>query len=52
MSRTPAPANRIILPANSEDANCRMFPTWGEVLEVLQGLGYERTPDAGEDSAR
>ncbi len=21
----------------------RMFPTWSEVLEVLQGLGYEKT---------
>ena len=20
----------------------RMFPTWSEVLEVLQGLGYEK----------
>ena len=106
MSRTPAPANRITLPANSEDADwctnhqahetarkanqarmksgrrrlidpttCdrdysaaemefmqaiqeyksksgRMFPTWSEVLEVLQALGYERTLDAEEDSAR
>jgi hypothetical protein len=106
MSRTHAPANKIVLPANSEDADwctnrqahekahkanqarmksgrrrlvdpttCdrdysaaemeflqamqkykqtsgRMFPTWGEVLEVLQGLGYERTPDVREDSAR
>ena len=30
----------------------QMFPTCREVLEVLQGLGYERTPDAREDSAR
>ena len=22
----------------------RMFPTWSEVLEVLQGLGYEKVP--------
>ncbi len=22
----------------------RMFPTWSEVLEVLQGLGYENVP--------
>jgi hypothetical protein len=22
----------------------RMFPTWSEVLEVLQGLGYEKPP--------
>ena len=22
----------------------RMFPTWSEVLEVLQGLGYEKSP--------
>ena len=21
----------------------RMFPTWSEVLEVLRGLGYEKT---------
>ena len=28
----------------------RMFPTWSEVLEVLQGLGYEKAPsdDASE----
>jgi hypothetical protein len=26
--------------------NGRMFPTWSEVLEVLQGLGYEKV--AGE----
>ncbi len=25
----------------------RMFPTWSEVLEVLQGLGYEKV-SAGE----
>lgn len=26
----------------------RMFPTWSEVLEVLQGLGYEKVaPSAG-----
>ena len=24
----------------------RMFPTWSEVLEVLQGLGYEKTEPA------
>ena len=24
----------------------RMFPTWSEVLEVLQGLGYEKMPPA------
>jgi hypothetical protein len=24
----------------------RMFPTWSEVLEVLQSLGYEKIPDA------
>ena len=24
----------------------RMFPTWSEVLEVLQGLGYEKVADA------
>ena len=23
----------------------RMFPTWSEVLEVLQGLGYEKVED-------
>ena len=23
----------------------RMFPTWSEVLEVLQGLGYEKLPE-------
>jgi hypothetical protein len=22
----------------------RMFPTWSEVLEVLRGLGYQKTP--------
>ncbi len=26
----------------------RMFPTWSEVLEVLQGLGYEKASPAGE----
>jgi hypothetical protein len=106
MSRTPAPTNRITLPATSNDADwctnrhahekarkanqarmksgrrrlidpttCdrdysaaetefmqamqayklssgRMFPTWSEVLEVLQGLGYERTLDAEENSTR
>ena len=25
----------------------RMFPTWSEVLEVLQGLGYKKM-DTGE----
>ena len=24
----------------------RLFPTWSEVLEVLQGLGYEKVADA------
>ncbi len=24
----------------------RMFPTWSEVLEVLRGLGYEKTTTA------
>ena len=28
----------------------RMFPTWSEVLEVLQGLGYEKV-SSGELSA-
>jgi hypothetical protein len=28
----------------------RMFPTWSEVLEVLQGLGYQRV--ARPDSTR
>jgi hypothetical protein len=28
----------------------RMFPTWSEVLEVLQGLGYEKV--AGEPVAQ
>ena len=29
----------------------RMFPTWSEVLEVLKGLGYEKTSDLpGGDS--
>ncbi len=23
----------------------RMFPTWSEVLEVLQGLGYEKVAE-------
>jgi hypothetical protein len=23
----------------------RMFPTWSEVLEVLQGLGYEKSDE-------
>jgi hypothetical protein len=23
----------------------RMFPTWSEVLEVLNGLGYEKVSD-------
>jgi hypothetical protein len=29
----------------------RMFPTWSEVLEVLQGLGYEKisSPSAVQD---
>ena len=26
----------------------RMFPTWSEVLEVLQGLGYEKVTPAEE----
>jgi hypothetical protein len=26
----------------------RMFPTWSEVLEVLRGLGYEKTDELGE----
>lgn len=26
----------------------RMFPTWSEVLEVLQALGYEKQAPAGE----
>jgi hypothetical protein len=26
----------------------RMFPTWSEVLEVLQGLGYEKQASPGE----
>jgi hypothetical protein len=25
----------------------RMFPTWSEVLEVLQGLGYEKATGGG-----
>jgi hypothetical protein len=25
-----------------KQASGRMFPTWSEVLEVLQGLGYEK----------
>jgi hypothetical protein len=25
----------------------RMFPTWSEVLEVLQGLGYEKVEPEG-----
>jgi hypothetical protein len=28
---------------NYKNASGRMFPTWSEVLEVLQGLGYEKT---------
>jgi hypothetical protein len=27
----------------------RMFPTWSEVLEVLQGLGYEKIGAEGND---
>ena len=34
----------------------RMFPTWSEVLEVLQGLGYEkveaRRPDRADQADR
>ncbi len=32
----------------------RMFPTWSEVLEVLQGLGYEKVaaPAVGPDQRR
>ncbi len=32
----------------------RMFPTWSEVLEVLQGLGYQKVaaPAAGPDQRR
>jgi phosphoglycolate phosphatase-like HAD superfamily hydrolase len=26
--------------------NSRPFPSWGEVLEVLKSLGYERVPEA------
>jgi len=29
----------------------RMFPTWSEVLEVLQNLGYEK-PEAATPAAR
>ena len=28
----------------------RMFPTWSEVLEVLQGLGYEKVDAARIDA--
>lgn len=26
----------------------RLFPTWSEVLEVLQGLGYQKPPQEGD----
>ena len=29
-----------------KQASGRMFPTWSEVLEVFQGLGYEKTCEA------
>jgi hypothetical protein len=37
-----------------KDRSGRMFPTWSEVLEVLQSLGYEKVtvtdcPDGGLD---
>jgi hypothetical protein len=30
----------------------RMFPTWSEVLEVLQGLGYEKVAGKRVDRGR
>jgi hypothetical protein len=28
-----------------KESSGRMFPTWSEVLEVLQGLGYRKTEE-------
>jgi hypothetical protein len=30
-----------------KQASGRMFPTWSEVLEVLQGLGYQKVSSPG-----
>jgi hypothetical protein len=30
-----------------KQASGRMFPTWSEVLEVLQGLGYQKVASPG-----
>jgi hypothetical protein len=47
----PATCDRDYTPAEVEfmramhaykQSSGRMFPTWGEVLEVLRGLGYEK----------